>query len=253
MALDDFITHSHYPQEKIVWAYEGVVDNTNPYWNPVWDYGLFIPIPIELDANNVLLDGIWTTDNWLTSYPINANGRVYGWIEEDGSYYQDFDNVSASVMFNAFSIVSYPIFYVQPSVGDNRTAKVRLWAYITASDTLSHTNTQTSSQLAHSLQKTTQLAQMNMVSENVIVVPDGGTETLFHNLGFRPFVRVWKKNPDGGWRRNSTTISVVGGVPNYNERITTDSQTITIYATDPYGAGEAQEYLVRIYSYGIPQ
>lgn len=253
MALDDFITHSHYPQEKIVWAYEGIVDNTNPYWNPVWDYGLFIPIPDGLHANTLLIDGVWSTDDFQTSYPINAKGRVYGWIEEDYSYYENVDIVSANTMESFLDIIDFPSVYVQPQTMDSRVAKVRLWAYIIASDSVSYVETATASDLAYKLQKSTNLAQLNMVSENELTVADGGSETIYHNLGFRPFCRIWKENPNGGWGKISSRGSVVAGQPEYDEVITTDSAIVNIHYIDNTGQGLAQKYIVRIYNYAIPQ
>lgn len=253
MALDDFITHSHYPQEKIVWAYEGIVDNTNPYWNPVWDYGLFVPIPDGLHAGTLLIDGIWSTDDFVTSYPINAKGRVYGWIEEDSSYYENVDLVSANTMESFLDIIDYPSVYVQPQVDTSRTAKVRLWAYITASDSVSYVETATASDLAHDLQKTTNLAQLNMISENELTVPDGGTRVIHHNLGFRPFCRIWKQNPNGGWGKISSRGSIVSSQPEYDEIIMIDRSNIDIQFFDNTGQGESQKYIVRIYNYAIPE
>lgn len=251
-SINNFIFHSHYPQEKIVWAYEGVVDNTNPYWNPDWDYGIFVPIPASIKAENLLLDGVWSSDGWKTTYPLNGTSRVYGWYQDEYSWYQDFDKVDGSVVLD-FYYIDYPSAYIEADTVRGRKAEVRLWAYLVSSDNQSSVNWKTSEQLNHTLQKTTSLAQMNLVSENILTIPDGETRVIAHNLNFVPFCKIWSRNARGGWHKLNTAVSIVNGEPENNEIVKITDKTVSIKAFDPYGMGEEREFVVRIYGYAISQ
>lgn len=252
MALDDFITHSQYPQEKIVWAYEGVVDNTNPYWDANWDYGIFVPVPDTLNADDILLDGVWTNDDWTTSYPIGTPSRVYGWYQDEQSFYQDYDEANASVVKPQPYWVDYNAFYANCSSSANKTIQVRLWAYLISSDMASSVNWKTSEQLARSLQKTTALAQLNMISENIIVVHDDETIILHHNLGFKPLCKIWEKWQSGTWTISAPTFNIIADEPDTNLNITITDTTIAIHAIDIYGEGNSRTFAVRLYNYATP-
>ena len=248
MALDDFITHSDYPMEKIIWAYEAIIDSNNEYWGDALGDGLYIPVPRTIKASNLLLDGVWTTDNWQTSYPINTNGRVFGWKEDDGTYYTSYDMVSAGVITNVYTITE-PTIMVNASVDSVGTPKVRLFAYLTASDTTSTVEDSTASQLAYSLQKNTELAQLNLLSENDIIVPANTDKIIYHGLGFRPFCTIWKRNNQGTWSKNTWIASVESGVEMVDSTITITEGQIKIHAYDIYGDGDSQEFLIRIFNY----
>lgn len=255
MALDDFIVHSHYPTDKIVWAYEAVVNSSNPYWDANDNLGLFIPVPLGLDPTKLLIDGVWTTNGWATSYPINCNGRVSGWYYDGFSYSPEYDRVDANIYLpiqGSWITITQPTLWVAPDVTSGGTPEIRLWIYLEESDMDSYTSNKTAEQLQHSLQKTTALAQLNMISENVITVPDGATSVINHNLGFRPFCKIWR-NIGGTWEKNNTgTVYDMDNPYNLN-KITIDDRKITIYAKDGYGDGESTTYLIRIYNYAIPQ
>ncbi|MBR0328966.1 MAG: hypothetical protein IIX05_05385, partial [Selenomonadaceae bacterium] len=78
-------------------------------------------------------------------------------------------------------------------------------------------------------------------------------KVINHNLGFRPFCRIWKKNAQNGWYRLSINTNIIGDVPEYEDKITTTSNAISIYNADRYGLGESEEFIVRTYNYAIPE
>lgn len=251
MALNDFIIHSQYPLEKIVWTYETTADSSDPYWNADWR-SLFIPIQDTIKAENFLVDGVWSMDNFQTTYPINTPSKVKGWYEENYSYYLDVDRVDVSTTIGFVGVIDSPVVYVAPDLRSS-SPKIRLWAYLVSSDMDSKTDAKTAEDIHYKLIKNTNLAQLNMVSENYLVVPAEGEKVINHNLGFRPFCRIWKKNSQNGWYRVSINTSIIGDVPEYEDIITTTSNAISIYNPDRYGLGESEEFIVRTYNYAIPE
>lgn len=260
MALDSFITHSHYPQEKIIWAYEGEISPSNPYWRDdiyILNEGLAIPVPENFVVENILVDGIWSIDDWATSYLIGTTSEIYGWEDEGGGvYHSRYDSAYAGVV-NLRPPLSYtPYFYAGADITSGAIAKIRFWAYLANSDTQSYTIGQTASQLAHDLQKTTALAQMNLISENVLSIPDGSTEVLYHNLGFRPYCKIWRRQDlNWGYTEWGTDLSLKTGSPSSSDNniLVIDDTKIKITAEDPFHLGKTQDFLIRIYNYAIPQ
>lgn len=260
--LDSFIVNSDYPADKIVWTAEGVADSTNPYWQNVFGGVVLEPIPESLDWHTILVEGVWTSDNWETQYPINTNSRVMGYMNTgQGSYTVEFDEVDIDVLPKGVDILGFRTDYqcamISGRTYQGRTAKYRLWAYVAESDWDSYSETKTAETLASKLQLNTDLAQLNMISETVVPVPSGQTKTIRHNLGFRPYCKIWHKSGGTGlfgedtWRRND--LSTVFNPDNeYNlNKITIDEEKITIYAEDAYN-GAVQNFLIRIYNYAMP-
>ena len=251
MALSDFIIHSQFPLEKIVWTYETTVDSSDPYWNEDWR-SLFIPIPDTFNPENLLVDGVWSMDDFRTTYPINTPSKVKGWYEEDYSYYLDVDKVDVSTSMGFLGLFDFPFIYVSPDVRSS-SPKVRLWAYLISSDMASKTNARTAEDISYKLVKNTNLAQLNMISENQLIVPAKSESVIHHNLGFRPFCRIWKGNAQNGWAKLSINTSIVSDTPEIEDIITITSDSISIYNNDRYGYGENEKFIVRIYNYAIPQ
>lgn len=259
--LDSFIVNSDYPADKIVWTAEGVADSTNPYWQDVFGGVVLEPIPESLNWRNILIDGVWTNDNWETQYPINTNSRVMGYIGSSSQGYSvEFDNVGAYILPRGVEVLTFrtdcQCAMISESTYHGRTAKYRLWAYVTESDWASYSSAKTAETLASKLQLNTDLAQLNMISETVVSVPSGQTRTLYHNLGFRPYCKMWCKTDGTGlfgessWGRNSLmTVDRPNSTLNLN-KIAIDEEKITIYAEDSDGV--VQHFLIRIYNYAIP-
>lgn len=266
--LDDFIIHSQYPVEKTVWTAEGVNDQTNPHWHETdWGGLVFEPFPDELNFNNILIDGVWTNDDWQTSYRIASNSKVMGYYETGGSYSLDYDWLDVSPFPKGVDVWGYVLptncmaFFGGSSTGQ-RTLKYKVWAYMAESDWESSTTTKTAETLAYKLQKDTRLAQLNMVSESILQVPLDQTRVLYHNLGFRPFCKMWCRSiyaDEGasGWGANLYDIT---GIPLSSSlirnSITIDSEKITITAhdeNDPEHLPLRYDFLIRIYNYAIPQ
>lgn len=248
--LDSFIAHSSMPVQKIVWAYEGTYNEDNPYWvEEDWTY-IKIPFSDEIDAQSILVDGIWTSDNWATSYPANFYGKVGGWAEHSGGgYVQQTESLDVMVGYNYIAIRGLSDY------GDE--IKFRVWAYMKETDLNSDApQPDTARVLADNFQKTTDLAQLNLVAEIEHEMTDGQTWTYFHNLGFRPLVRVWRKyhHVDYGETTYGTeTQFYVGDEPEGYVYVAptfhVDDSKITIHSDLPSEYGDAITYLVRIYNY----
>ena len=152
--------------------------------------------------------------------------------------------------------IDKPYFIISSSLDSGGIAQVKVWSYLVESDMASWTTDKTAEQLSYSLQKTTALSQMNLISENIITVGDGETKTLFHNLGFRPFCRFWiSQNRGWGfkvWDKNTLGTKLPTAGTTENNQIVVDESKITIYAEDPFGSGKSQDFLIRIYNYAIP-
>lgn len=252
--LDNFITHSSLPVQKIIWAYEGTYDASNPYYS----YGQ-INIPIDTqntDYKSILIDGIWTSDNWTTSYLLQSRGRV-GTRMVGGLYTLKQEYMNASV--NSANIV------LQNYTDYGDTMKFRVWAYLKESDSSSQALEYTSAELANSFQKTTSLAQLNLIDEIEQYVPNGTTWTYTHNLGFRPLVRVWRATAQesGGViyttpyilatnfypATNIQGFTPVGGAPT----LVVDSTKIQLKSDDTtYSPPLDTQFLIRIYNYAMP-
>ena len=259
--LDSFIVNSDYPADKIVWTAEGVADSTNQYWEDVFGGMVLEPIPDSLDWRTILIDGVWTNDDWETQYPINTNSRVMGYTETgQGSYTVQFDELYLDIMPKV-QVLSFMFEYqcaaISARVYGGRTLKYRLWAYVMESDWDSYSETRTAETLANKLQLNTDLAQLNMISETVVSIPNGQTRTLYHNLGFRPYCKIWRKSDaivlsgEDAWNINDLKTVFNPSNPYNLNKITIDNEKVTIYAEDTY-YGDAQNFLIRIYNYAIP-
>lgn len=257
--LDSFIAHSSMPVQKIIWAYEGTYDENNPYWVDEYDeqvgihwQHLKIPFDSTTDCRSVLLDGIWTSNDWASAYPISFEGDVGGFVYVPssgggGAWVQATEDFYAQIGAQYFSL------YGRSSFGN--TLKFRVWAYLKETDFDSIALQNTASSLASNFQKTTDLAQLNLVAEIEHKMTSGETWTYNHNLGFRPLVRVWNKyhlgDAEGTYDiahdfiidslEHSWTISA----PTFH----IDDSKIIIHSDFQPEFGDAITYLVRIYNY----
>lgn len=250
--LDNFITHSSLPMQKIVWAYEGDVTI-----DPLTASGtVHIPLSTVNLLTPFLIDGIWTSDNWNSSYSINSAGKIDnggggGVIAQP---YSENARAILTVQINADSTITRIIGFSAYSKFTN-LVKYRLWLYLKESATSIDTVSHTASQLANSFQKTTNLAQLNMVDEISVTIHDGSDWTYTHNLGFRPLVKIW--HALGGtpytlatqFNPLSTAQSPISGEPT----LIVDDTKIYIRADDnTYSYHPDSDFVIRIYNYGMP-
>lgn len=255
--LNDFSIHSQYPVEKIIWTAEGRNDSTNPNWQQFVGYGyVFEFLPDTINWQNVLVDGVWTNDGWATQYPIESNSKPTGYQDYGGSYGINFDWVGSWVLAKDTTLDTFttphPSIVITGNQSENqKVIEYRFWAYLIESDWASNTTEKTAETLSHSLQKNTNLAQLNMISENMVSVPDTQTRTIYHNLGFRPLCKIWCKRGNlNSWSKNLNTITHSDPFSLIQNKITIDNEKITIYAED--GSEHlTQDFLVRIYNYDI--
>lgn len=251
--LDSFIAHSSLPVQKIIWAYEGTYNSSNPYWTVDDDMGMTwthvkVPVDGDIDMNSFLIDGIWTSDDWRTSYQAGFLGKVGGWKDSGGSWSQASERLDVSVGYNYVSLRGVSSW--------GNEIKFRMWAYMKESDFNSHApQSDTAQILASNFQKTTGMAQLNLVAEVERKMVDGEVWTYNHNLGFRPLVRVWNRYHAG---EDSTAYQIatdfyVGDEPEgyrYLEpTFTVDDKRLSIHCDLPSDYGDSITYLVRLYNY----
>lgn len=261
MALNNMIVDSRYPVEKIVWADEGAIDNSNPHWGQtLFGEGVVFPIPEGMDYQNILLDGIWTNNDWRSAYPMNTSSPILGWWQdpETSSYRWYTDSAGCSIQPITLGSTSVQMV-VSGEADSGQQLKYRVWAYLKEDATNNYTLDKTSEQLAHSFQKNTSIAQLNIVSEIVLSVGDRQTITYQHNLGFRPFCKIWWRYETQGslllnpWDKNAySQLHTPDPDSTSRDVITIDEHSIKIYAEDSWGEAQTKQFLVRIFSYAIP-
>lgn len=252
--LDDFIIHSQYPVEKIVWTAEGVSDDTNLNWQiTTWGGRVFEPIDDTLQWDNILIDGVWSNDNWQTQYQLE-------------SFSEKSEVVSASVFpkgldFNGYVLPTNCVMLGGSATDASLHLKYRLWAYLRESDWASTTATKTAETLGYNLQKDTRLAQLSLISENFVHVPNTTTKVIYHNLGFRPFCKMWQRFIYNGeadsWEKYLWTLTISDVQSQLiQNNVVIDNEKITITANDQQTQeyrSEAQDFIIRIFNYALPE
>lgn len=235
---NNFIVNTEYPQDKIVLAYEGEVSTSNPYWR--WfDVGgyrvgfIVIPVPEDISIDSVLVDGIWSNDNWQSFSALNGENEYEFGIQVDigknlSEYLPGLPDRCILVMADVGTeAVGY--FY-------------RLWAFIDENDRASRSEP-TSSVIAGNLMKNTTNGVMKIFAQQVLSFrPSARSRTYTHNLGFKPVYMMWEREGDGTWTKAVTTKDGLTGI----KSVASDS-TIVI---DYLGLEENKDILLKVYANG---
>lgn len=169
----NFLITSEYPTDKIVWMYEGTTTTDSD--------GIFdISIAHGLDAIP-FCTGIWTIDDWQTTY--NTSTATHG----GGQVYLRF-----SMLTSNDSTVTMHGYCMQDSVTPiiNATVKYRLWGFFNEASTLNIFTDSTADLSQNKFVKDSRLGYPKLFMEGFADATNH-TVTIYHNLGFVPFVEIW--------------------------------------------------------------
>ena len=175
----NFLITSEYPTDKIVWLYEGQTTTDQ--------YGSFsVEIPHNMGAT-IFATGIWTIDDWGTTY--NSSTTLHS--GQSYSRYSLLASDSTQVYFNGFC---------EDNDGNEligATLKFRFWGFFNEAETQNKFADATASASSNKFIKDSRLGYPKLFMEGYADATDG-TKTIYHNLGFVPFVEIWYQT-DNKW------------------------------------------------------
>lgn len=233
---NNFVITSEYPSDKVVWFDEGVADSSNPYWNyeEVFPY-IKIPTTGVNSSNQLLIDGVWTTDDWVTCSPITSE-IIYKPIRLLGSYTLQVDRVECQPdIYEGY-------IYFRPVSESGNTIKYRLWGYYPEDNRELISQNKTAQQQYGGLQKNSDLNYSKILAEAKLVARVGETAVYRHNLGYKPLIQAWIGS-------ETITEQTYGLTPYngwYGDLRVTDTTIEWTYTAE---FEPTSQCLVRIYSY----
>lgn len=191
MPANNFLLNTAYPIDKIVYMAEGS-------WTPTgFDSETGLAHKTDgyqtgIDAPHLVM-GEWSDDNWNTSYPLGA-GRYYGeWYRRDSQspLYEKYTSVNAlGYAGEAFSGV----------FGDNGfmigivsaySAEIKYRAYLVIPESSTNADTPKTASLSNPFNLDTRANYPKLVEDRLVFLQPNTPLTIYHGLGFTPFVRVW--------------------------------------------------------------
>lgn len=177
----NFLITSNYPTDKIVWMYEGEATTD--------EFGTIDEIIPNTLGLGIMATGIWTVDDWTTVYMSTTtthNGQVY-------SRFSMLRSNSSEIEFRAYC--------TNPDGTDmaGATVKYRLWGFLNEATTQNIFVEETAGQSENKFIKDSRLGYPKLFMEGFADATQG-TQTIYHNLGFMPFVEIWYELPDGWYQ-----------------------------------------------------
>lgn len=205
--IKNFIIDSDYPIEKVAGVFEGA--GTTNAGETI--FTLSNPLNVAL-----LIDGVFSEDNWASSYPISAGdkNRNVGMLE---------------VLACTESQIQWRFF---SNAGIN--VKYRLWGFLPEDYPADVPKTDSVSSYPFTID--TSKNYMKVFKSGRATVTSGNSVTIPHDLGYIPFVKVWG-GANNAWALVNQGIQVNIDYP------------VTVTATDLIlnDIQETQSYYYRIY------
>lgn len=210
---NNFLLNTDYPLDKIVYMDEGS-------WTPTSldpEYGTeqtSIIFATGIQATNFVC-GEWSEDDFATSFPIGST--------VSGGYYQRDPNsliygivkgVEAFCAWGGVNIVVQNYAY--------KEIKFRFYVLISESEWNADSNP--TAGLSNRLVLDTRENYPRLVEDRIIEIQANTPFVLNHNLGHRPFVRVWE-----GWNSDDPTERIF--MPESNSIQSITNNQITFYST----------------------
>lgn len=169
--LNNYIINSDYPMEKVAWVFEtsGTTSSSG---------SSTIAAQTTLTRTNptgtpLLLDGIYSFDNWASAYPISCGDRDRYW---------EFVQLRSTSEEILISFVGY---------STSLPFKVRLWGFIPEDYPDGNApKTDTASNYPFTID--TSKNYMNIYKTGRVTASSPSPATVSHNLGYMPFVRIWR-------------------------------------------------------------
>lgn len=173
----NFLITSEYPTDKIVWMYEGSVTTD--------EFGAF-EAKISHNLPSIpFCTGLWTVDGWATQY--NACTTIH-----QGQVYSRYSQLSSNNTIVTFS------GYCSNDDGTamaGATVRFRLWGFFNESQTMGVFADTTSGLSENMFVKNTSFGYPKLFMEGIADATQE-TQTIYHNLGFIPFVEIWQELDD---------------------------------------------------------
>lgn len=222
--MSNLLFDSRYPADKIVWFEEIDISNSSPYWvSPPLEFRhIEYPITGLQDTKKLLLDGVFTTDNWQTSDPIDQ------YYTRSNTYVEC---MPSDIQGN---------IWIRPVTGG--VGRLKLWAYYP--EDYYGTSTMNTSLLQRSnFQRDSRLNYPKLISE-IRLTATNSLQVYRHNLGYKPIIKMWDNDMAIFWGKD------YGLVPNgLNAIVTKVTNTTFEYKLSP-DVSELQniDFLVRIYA-----
>lgn len=191
MSANNFLLTTAYPIDKIAFMYENE-------WTPTGfdsETGVasqIFPVLTGIDAPNIVL-GEWSDDDWNTSYPLGASKYVGGWYQRDSSslLYEKRTTV------NTFGYTGDTISQEPDSngfllgVSSSYSDKVKFRAYVFVPESYWDAETQKTASVSNPLVLDTRENYPKLVEDRIVQLTANTPVTVYHNLGFKPYIRAW--------------------------------------------------------------
>lgn len=191
--LNRFLFNSDYPTDKVVWLYEG--ETTSPSeWGGQADIDIEMTDIVGLDGPALYVKGVFTLDNWQTSFMLGSNDNSidpHKGVDLVIQWYKGNTSKRSWLTITVYSLTQYSV---------NLPVKYRLWAVpredINSSADFGKNSGITKSKLAFDSRKNYPRLYKDGIAKS--------GETITHDLGKIPFVDFWYSLTDGGsltnWR-----------------------------------------------------
>lgn len=199
----NFLLNTDYPIDKIVYLSEGE-------WTPTG----FDAETGQANAGFMLETGIlaphmvggeWTDDDWETSYPIGSARYTGEWYQRTPTapIYEKYTNVLG------FGYADNEA-YISISTAYSKTIKYR--AYIFIPESYWDAIVQKTASLSSPLVLDTRNNYPKLVADGIVQLTANTPVTFYHNLGFKPLIRVWQSFattslPDATFTANSSSVA----------------------------------------------
>lgn len=191
MSANNFLLTTAYPIDKIVYMAQGS-------WIPSgFDSESGMASHIEtyqtgIDAPHLVI-GEWSVDNWQTSYPLGAGKYAGEWYRRDSSsaMYEKYTSVNAlGYAGESFtSLFGDKGFAV--GISTSYTAEVKYRAYVLIPESYLNAETPKTASLSNPFNLDTRSNYPKLFEDRLLQLSPNTPVTIYHNLGYKPFVRAW--------------------------------------------------------------
>lgn len=161
--MSNLAIDTDHPMDKVVFLKEGQVSVTTAN-DAVFSFNHGI-------GAMLFVDGIWSPDNWSTTYQFGSSKRVGDVIAITSSLLANDTRVEGTIRYN-----------------QNVTAKYRIWGFIEESTTLNLSVSETASKSENLFVINSDYNYPRLIAEGIANKGD----TINHNAGVIPRVDIWR-------------------------------------------------------------
>ena len=213
MSVKNFIIDTRYPMEKVAYILEAS-GTTSSAGTPTIDAQTTLTLSNPTNTA-MLLDGIYSFDNWQTAFPISSG---------DPNRYWDLVQLQSTRERIRVSFIGY---------STSVPYKVRLWGFL-PEDYQDGNVPSTASLSVSPYTIDTSNNYMTVFKEGRVSISTSSPSTIMHNLGYIPLVKMWKgSNID--WQLVPITSNEVADIT---------TADVTLYGT----SSSNTNYYYRIYT-----